>query len=197
LLYNDLPSDEIYIKYSTQFPDNAYPDRYRIILTNNLEVNKMIFGENSVWNNLIEWYFNSNIIDLYLDKYNIIKNNNLEYSLSLQLVRDYQNYQIQIHADSAIRQITSLIYFPSLESDKNDGTIFFIDMIKNRNIKDSKDKFDFNDGFKEVKKFEYLPNLSIDFQVSKNSWHGVYPTKSKYRDSLQISILANKKHKKN
>jgi hypothetical protein len=157
----------------------------------------MIFGENSVWNNLIEWYFNSNIIDLYLDKYNIIKNNNLEYSLSLQLVRDYQNYQIQIHADSAIRQITSLIYFPSLESDKNDGTIFFIDMIKNRNIKDSKDKFDFNDGFKEVKKFEYLPNLSIDFQVSKNSWHGVYPTKSKYRDSLQISILANKKHKKN
>lgn len=145
--------------------------------------------------NLIEWYFNSNIIDLYLNKYNIVKQKYLNYSLSLQLVRDYQNYQIKIHTDSSSRQITSLIYFPSPESDKNDGTIFFTNLIKNQKVKDSKEKFDFNDGFEEIKKFEYLPNTSIDFQVSKNSWYGVYPTKSKQRDSLQISILANKKDK--
>lgn len=179
MLYNDLPSDEIYIKYSTPFPDNSHHDRYRIFLTNDLEINKKIFGTDSLWNNLIEWYFNSNIIDLYLNKYNIVKQKYLNYSLSLQLVRDYQNYQIKIHTDSSSRQITSLIYFPSPESDKNDGTIFFTNLIKNQKVKDSKEKFDFNDGFEEIKKFEYLPNTSIDFQVSKNSWYGVYPTKSK------------------
>lgn len=194
-LYADLPSDETYQKYSTPFPDNAYPDRYRLILSPDNSCNGEIFKHNSLWITLIEWLHRPEIIDLYLDKYNITKRNKMEYYLSLQLVRDYQNYTIQIHADSAIRQVTSLIYFPNPESDKNDGTVFFKDLKENRQIKDSKEKFDFDDNFQEVKKFPYQTNLSVDFQVSENSWHGVYPTKSSYRDTLQIVIMAKKKNK--
>lgn len=194
-LYADLPTDEIYQEYSTPFPDNAYPDRYRLILSNDKNQNGKIFKPESQWIALIEWLHKPEIIDIYLDKYNISKNPKLEYYISLQLVRDYQNYTIQIHADSSVRQVTSLIYFPSLESNSDDGTVFFKDLKENRYIKDSKEKFDFDDDFQEVKRFPYHSNLSIDFKVSGNSWHGVYPTKSKYRDTLQLVIMAKKKNK--
>lgn len=87
------------------------------------------------------------------------------------LVRDYSNFAISPHTDSASKTIVGAIYLPKDESQKPFGTSLY--RARNSSFTDwESERFEYAD-FEVAYTAEYLPNSMLFFMKSDHSFHGV------------------------
>jgi hypothetical protein len=171
---------------------NLNQSRFKINLIGNTidGFNKNIFLEkikNIEPLNTIVMEYEKTIPTLLYNKYNNIKKENISYCL--MIVYDIENYEIGPHTDSYVRNSTMVTYLGKSNPEYNIGLKIYRDNI-NRHEKEWK-KIHYNfENFTELKEIQYYPGSSIDFKVSKNSFHGVPKIENKCdRYSLQFFIF--------
>jgi hypothetical protein len=87
------------------------------------------------------------------------------------LVRDYSNFAITPHTDSASKTVVGAFYLPKDDSQKPFGTSFY--RPRNAAFSDwDSERFDYSD-FEVAFTAEYVPNSMLLFMKSDKSFHGV------------------------
>ena len=98
-------------------------------------------------------------------------NGNIKYQINL--VYDTKNYEIGPHTDSYNRKITNIVYLvPVKDYGQNIGVSLYKDLINRHQHKWEKTHYSF-DNFEKIDQVSYYNGSSVDFKVSKNSFHGV------------------------
>jgi hypothetical protein len=87
------------------------------------------------------------------------------------LVRDYSNFAISPHTDSASKTIVGAFYLPKDESQKPFGTSFY--RARNPSFTDWDSELFENADFEVAYTAEYLPNSMLFFMKCDHSFHGV------------------------
>lgn len=87
------------------------------------------------------------------------------------LVRDYTNFAISPHTDSASKTVVGAFYLPKDDSQKSFGTSFYSPRNKTFTDWDS-ERFEY-DEFDLAYTAEYVPNSMLVFMKSARSFHGV------------------------
>lgn len=107
---------------------------------------------------------------LLYKKYNKTEKNIISYTI--MIVCDIENYEIGPHTDSHIRNSTMITYLGPIVNDENLGLNIYKDKVNRHEKVWNKTHYSF-DNFEKIKQIDYYPGSSIDFKVSKNSYHGV------------------------
>ena len=89
------------------------------------------------------------------------------------LFRDASGYRIQPHKDINTKIVTTQLYLPSDEQQRNFGTTLYKRSLKGRLIRElNKISSTQRQEFDQVKTFPFLPNSGYAFIVGQKSWHG-------------------------
>ena len=121
------------------------------------------------------------ILPILYKKYGFCDN----FKYQINLVYDTKNYEIGPHTDSYNRKITNIVYLASQnDKGKNIGVSLYKDLINRHQHKWVKTHYSF-DNFEKIDCVSYYPGSSIDFKVSKESFHGL---KSIDEDCERMSI---------
>jgi hypothetical protein len=172
-LCNDLIENFISIKNYMTKSSGISQSRFMICITGDT-INGLNYGNysflkeiNPINNILLEY---NNVILPNLNKvYGF--NGNIKYQINL--VYDTKNYEIGPHTDSYNRKITNIVYLvPVNDYGKNIGVSLYKDLINRHQHKWEKTHYSF-DNFEKIDQVSYYPGSSVDFKVSKNSFHGV------------------------
>ena len=137
-------------------------------------------------NTVLKAYQKEIPINLY-KKYNNDEPDIVKYCL--MIVCDKENYEIGPHTDSYVRNATMVTYLGPINNNENLGLFIYKDLINRHKNEWKKIHYSF-DNFEPIKQIEYYKGSTIDFKVSKNSFHGVPKIKStndRYR--LQFFIF--------
>lgn len=106
------------------------------------------------------------------------------------LVYDTKNYCIGPHTDNYNRNSTLVSYLvPEKDKGKKLGLHIYKDKI-NRHENEWLSKHYSFEGFEKIKQIDYYPGSTIDFKVSKDSFHGVEEIKENCnRYSIQFFVF--------
>jgi hypothetical protein len=105
------------------------------------------------------------------------------------IVYDTENYEIGPHTDSYNRNATIVTYLGPIQNKHNLGLIIYKDKINRHESIWNKKHYSF-ENFEKIKQIDYYEGSTIDFKVSKESFHGVPKIENKCdRYSLQFFIL--------
>ena len=152
---------------SSRFMIELFGDTENGINYKNYEFLKKIEPLNSI---LLE--YQDNIIKTLIKKYNLQEKKNYKYCI--MLVYDKKNYLVGPHTDSFFRAVTQVTYIVhDNDSDKKLGVKIYKDKINIHKKEWLKKHYDLDDTFEELKQIDYYPGSTINFKVSKNSFHGV------------------------
>ncbi|MEC8808455.1 MAG: hypothetical protein VXX21_05320 [Pseudomonadota bacterium] len=92
------------------------------------------------------------------------------------LFRDASGYKIQPHKDINTKIVTTQLYLPADESQREFGTTLYKRSLKGRIIRElNKISSTKRREFEQLKTFPFLPNSGYAFIVGKKSWHGREP----------------------
>lgn len=172
-LCNDLIENFISIKNYMTKSSGISQSRFMICISGDT-INGLNYGNysflkeiNPINNILLEY---NNVILPNLNKvYGF--NGNIKYQINL--VYDTKNYEIGPHTDSYNRKITNIVYLvPVKDYGQNIGVSLYKDLINRHQHKWEKTHYSF-DNFEKIDQVSYYNGSSVDFKVSKNSFHGV------------------------
>ena len=86
---------------------------------------------------------------------------------------DHSGYQISPHRDVARKIVTMQVYLPRDHSQETMGTsLYERGFVGRLQYEFRKLGLGSRDGFKEVRRFPFVPNSAYAFVVGKRSWHG-------------------------
>ncbi|MCA0899609.1 hypothetical protein [Microbulbifer agarilyticus] len=86
---------------------------------------------------------------------------------------DHSGYQISPHRDVARKIVTMQVYLPRDNSQETMGTsLYERGFVGRLQYEFRKLGLGSKDGFKEVRRFPFVPNSAYAFVVGKHSWHG-------------------------
>ncbi len=92
------------------------------------------------------------------------------------LFRDASGYKIQPHKDINTKIVTTQLYLPANEQQRDFGTTLYTRSLKGRVIRElNKITGTQRREFDPLKTFPFLPNSGYAFIVGKKSWHGREP----------------------
>ena len=125
----------------------------------------------------------------YNCEYNCEYNQEKIINYCLMIVYDIKNYEIGPHTDSYNRNVTMVTYLGPIKNDDKLGLILYKDLINRHENEWKKIHYEF-DNFEPIKQIEYYKGSTIDFKVSKKSFHGVPKIEKECdRYSLQFFIF--------
>lgn len=132
--------------------------------------------------------YKDNIMKELANKYNI---NKKIIKFNIMLVYDKKQYEIGPHTDNSARSITQVTYIVNQNDlQKKLGLRLYKDKLNRHKENWYQKHYQFDDNFKEVKQVEYYPGSTINFKVSKNSFHGVQKINQDCeRMSIQMFIM--------
>ena len=149
-----------------------------------MNINNVKLDEIEPLNSVIKAYIKEILPNLRKKYYSDVKE---DFKYSINLVFDKKNYEIGPHTDSYNREATMITYFvPEKDKNKKLGVSLYRDLINRHGKKWGKSHYSF-ENFEKIDSVEYYNGSSIDFKVSKNSFHGV---KNIEEDCDRISIQA-------
>ncbi len=174
-----LPDKENYIQInktksvSRDYPDERYifnitPESFKIFDNEQ----KLFFGE--VVNSLMSKDFFDAVVNKFGNNEFKVKPEDL--NIRMALVKDYTNYNLGAHTDSADKFMTFLFYLPGDDSHKHIGTsLYQLKKTANKNIAYSNhySEHETKELFEEKKLAEFLPNSVLIFPRTDFSYHGV------------------------
>lgn len=180
------------IKYLLNTNENLSKSRFKIDLYgdskngfDNIEFFEKIKNLEPL-NSVLKEYQTSISKKLY-KKYNNIEPDIIKFCV--MIVFDTENYEIGPHTDSYNRNATMVTYLGMIKNDEKLGLFIYKDLINRHENVWKKQHYSF-DNFEPIKQIDYYKGSTIDFKVSKDSFHGVPKIKSKNdRYSLQFFIL--------
>jgi len=115
--------------------------------------------------------YQNNIMKELANKYNL---NKKIIKFNIMLVYDKKQYEIGPHTDHSKRYVTQVTYIVNQNDlQKKLGLKLYEDKLDRHKEKWHLKHYKFDDYFKEVGEVEYYPGSTINFKVSKNSFHGV------------------------
>lgn len=116
------------------------------------------------------------------------------YSVELRFIRDEEGYAIGPHTDAPWKVISLLFYLPTTSVDHDCGTSIFVPD-DHKKICPGGPHHSF-DGFSEVFRAPYVPNVCFGFLKAPDSWHGVLPIEKKITRNVLLFNIYNETMRK-
>jgi len=177
-----LPANEAYEKFPA-----PYESRLGLELTEDA-VEKFPNSAQAKWQEFEAWLHSQEFLEHvvgkfrpYLTENETIRKQQLkdaavdEHNIRIQprslLVRDYSNFAISPHTDSASKTVVGAYYLPKDDAQKSFGTSFYKPKDPSFTDWDS-ERFEYAD-FEVAMTAEYAPNSMLFFMKSLKSFHGV------------------------
>jgi hypothetical protein len=157
----------------------SYTQRHICELENLAEQEAASGSGEQYWESLEDWLMGDAFMNFIVGKFTPAIEERYGRGVKLTLnndcrfVRDYTNYSIPPHTDTAAKLVSLLFYLPADESRRHLGTSIYMPTSPDFRS-DGSAHYDFK-GFKHAARMDYVPNALFAFLRTDWSFHGVEP----------------------